>query len=124
MSQAVLPIFFGPRWHMSDFLPLTGLDPALDAPATEPLLADDSGALVPAVLVPATVRQPPAGGLCAYLAQGAGTWRIPFDKPAPEGDGFLRIDYLQARPSTAEVAVQDLNGVVRTRSPSARSSSS
>lgn len=113
VSQAVLPIFFGPRWHMSDFLPLTGLEPTLDAPATEPLLVDDSGALASAVLVPATVLQPPAGGLCAFLAQGAGTWRIPLDTPAPEGDGFLRIDYLQQRPSTAEVAVEDLNGVVR-----------
>lgn len=113
VSQAVLPIFFGPRWHMSDFLPLTGRVPALDAPATEPLLADDSGALVPAVLIPAAILQPPPKGLCAYLAQGAGTWRIPFDKPAPEGDGFLRIDYLQPRPSTAEVAVEDLQGAVR-----------
>ena len=112
VSPAVLPFFFGPRWHMSDFLPLTGRVPALDAPATEPLLAVDSGALVPAVLIPAAIRQPPAGGLCAYLAQGAGTWRIPFDKPAPEGDGFLRLDYLQERPSTAEVAVEDLNGAV------------
>lgn len=113
VSQAVLPIFFGPRWHMSDFLPLTGRVPALDAPATEPLLADDSGALAPAVLIPAAILQPPPKGLCAYLAQGAGTWRIPFDKPAPEGDGFLRIDYLQPRPSTAEVAVEDLQGAVR-----------
>jgi hypothetical protein len=114
VSQAVLPTFFGKGWHMSDFLPLTGKVPALDAPATEPLLADDSGALVPAVLVPATVRQPPAGGLCAYLVQGAGAWRIPFDTPAPEGDWFLRIDYLQQRPSTAEVAVEDPTGVLRT----------
>jgi hypothetical protein len=117
VSQAVLPIFFGPRWHMSDFLPLTGHVPALDAPATEPLLADDKGALVPAVLVPATLQEPPAGGLCAYLIQGAGNWRIPFDKPALEGDGFLRLDYLQPRPSTAEVTVEDLNGVVHAPIP-------
>ena len=111
VSQAVLPIFFGPRWHMSDFLPLTGRVPNLDAPATEPLLADEKGELRPAALVPATFRNPPAGGLCAYLVTGAGTFRIPFDTPAPEDDGFLRIDYLQQRPSTAEVRVEDLNGV-------------
>jgi hypothetical protein len=117
VSQAVLPIFFGPRWHMSDFLPLTGHVPTLDAPATEPLLADDKGALRPAVLVPAAVLQPPPGGLCAYLVQGAGSWRIPFDTPAPEGDGFLRIDYLQPRPSTAEIAVEDLHGVLHAPIP-------
>lgn len=112
VSQAVLPIFFGPRWHLSDFLPLTGHVPTLDAPATEPLLADDNGALRPAALVPATMLQPPTGGLCAYLVQGAGIWRIPFATPAPEGDGFLRIDYLQPRPSTADIAVEDLHGVL------------
>lgn len=117
VSQAALPIFFGPRWHLSDFLPLTGQVPVFDAPATEPLLADEKGALRPAVLVPAAIRQPPPGGLCAYLAAGAGTWRIPLDQPAPEGDGFLRIDYLQPRPSAAEVTVEDLHGVVRSPIP-------
>ena len=117
VSQAVLPIFFGPRWHLSDFLPLTGSDPTFDAPATEPLLADEKGVLRPAVLVPAATREPPPGGLCAYLAAGAGTWRIPLDKPAAEGDGFLRIDYLQPRPSAAEVRVEDLRGVVHSPIP-------
>jgi hypothetical protein len=117
VSQAVLPIFFGPRWHLSDFLPLTGRVPVFDAPATEPLLADDQGVLRPAVLVPAATREPPAGGLCAYLASGAGTWRIPLDQPAPDGDGFLRIDYLQPRPSTADVTVEDLSGGVHSPIP-------
>jgi hypothetical protein len=110
VSEAVLPAFFGPRWHMSDLLPLTGRAPVLDGPATEPLLADDHGRLVPAVLVPSAFLLPPPGGLCAYLIQGAGTWRIPFTKPAPEGDGFLRIDYLQQRPSIADVSVEDEHG--------------
>ncbi len=113
VSQTVLPIFFGPRWHMSDFLPLTGHVPTLDAPATEPLLADDVGALVPAVLVPAAIKTPPPGGLCAYLIQGAAISRVPFDVPAPEGDGFLRLDYLQQRPSTADIWIEDAYGVVR-----------
>ena len=123
VSQAVLPIFFGPRWHLSDFLPLTGQVPTFDAPATEPLLADDKGVLRPAVLVPAATRQPPPGGLCAYLRPGAGSWRIPLDPPAPEGDGFLRIDYLQPRPSTAEVMVEDLDGAVHAPLPRAGCSS-
>jgi len=113
VSADVLPPFFGPLWHLSDFLPLTGRVPSFDSPATESLMPDRAGALVPAVLIPAAVREPPKGGLCAYLASGVGSWRIPFDKPAPEGDGFLRIDYLQPRPSTAEVAVEDVHGVVR-----------
>lgn len=120
VSQDVLPIFFGPRWHMRDFLPLMDRYPTLDGPATEPLLADDRGRLVPAAFIPATVRTPPAGGLCAYLIQGAGTWRIPFAKPAPEGDGFLRIDYLQQRPSTAQVRVEDKDGKLHDVIPPSR----
>jgi hypothetical protein len=110
VSQRVLPIFFGPHWHLSDFLPLTGRTPLLDAPGTEPLLVDESGRPVPAALIPAATRGPPPGGLCSYLVQGTGTFRIPFDQPAAEGDGFLRIDYLQQRPSTARVTVLDATG--------------
>lgn len=110
VSQSVLPIFFGPHWHLSDFLPLSGKVPTLDGPGTEPLVADDSGHLVPAAFVPAVTRGPPPGGLCTYLIQGAGTFRIPFDRPAPAGDGFLRIDYLQPRPSVASVTVEDAGG--------------
>jgi hypothetical protein len=120
VSQSVLPIFFGPHWHMSDFLPLTGHVPNLDAPSSEPLLADDQGRLRPAALVPAVFRQPSVpGGLCTFLVQGSGTFRIPFDTPAPEGDGFLRVDYLQFRPSTVEILVEDISG--RTHAPVAGS---
>ena len=110
VSQRILPIFFGPHWHLSDFLPLTGRTPTLDGPGTEPLLIDDNGRPVPAALVPAVTRGPPTGGLCTYLVQGAGTFRIPFDHASAEGDGFLRIDYLQQRPSTARVSVLDAHG--------------
>jgi hypothetical protein len=113
VSQRVLPTFFGPHWHFSDFLPLTGRKPLLDAPGTEPLLVDDDGRPVPAAFVPAATRGPPAGGLCSYLVQGAGTFRIPFSTPAPEGDGFLRLDYLQQRPSVATVSVLDVHGAER-----------
>lgn len=118
VPPSVLPFFFGPRWHMSDFLPLTGRVPTLDAPATEPVLANDEGALVPAVLIPAVTKEPPAGGLCAYLVQGVGTFWIRLPKAAPEGDGFLRLDYLQQRPSTADVSIVDTRGVVRGPIPS------
>lgn len=118
VSPSVLPFFFGPRWHLSDFLPLTGKRPTLDAAGTEPLLVDDKGELVPAVLIPAVSLEPPKGGLCAYLVQGAGTFRIALPKVAPVGDGFLRIDYLQQRPSTAEVSVVDAHGVIRAPVPS------
>ncbi len=110
VSQRVLPIFFGPHWHLSDFLPLTGRAPTLDGPDTEPLVVDDTGRPVPAALVPAVTRGPPAGGLCTYLVQGTGTFRIPFSQNAPEGDGFLRIDYLQPRPSVARITVLDAHG--------------
>ncbi|PMU65307.1 hypothetical protein, partial [Pseudomonas sp. GP01-A5] len=50
--------------------------------------------------------------LCTYLLQGAGRFTVPFGRPAPEGDGFLRIDYLQQRPSTAQVSILDTAGRV------------
>lgn len=113
VSQRVLPTFFGPHWHLSDFLPLTGRKPVLDGPGTESLLVDDDGRPVPAAFVPSATRGPPPGGLCSYLVQGAGTFRIPFSPPAVEGDGFLRLDYLQQRPSVATVSVLDVHGVER-----------
>ena len=121
VPRAVLPEFFGPTWHLSDLLPLTGLSTRFQAQGSDPQLVDDDGRIVPAVLVPAT-ELVPAPNECSVVARGQGSWLVRLPKPAPYGEGFLRLDYLQSGSARLNVHVVDTAGVDRmpTTGPSVR----
>jgi hypothetical protein len=112
VSNKVVPYFFGPTLHLSDLLSWTDSRVRFDQTDTAPTLVDEDGNLRAANLLPAAYGVLPPGQLCEALAQGVGTWHVPLTKPLTPGDGFLRMEYFQQRPSTLSVHLEDTSGAL------------
>lgn len=111
VSPAVLPNVFGPTMLISRLLSWTDASARFDRTDTQLLLADERGDLHPANLVPSALGKQPPTYLCAVVAHGKGTWRLPL-VPVLTGpvDGFLRLEYLQHDPSMLQIYLQTADG--------------
>ena len=63
----------------------------------EPRTVDDSGHVVPAVLVPSAVSSERPNVFCSHYLAGVGTLDVPVTPRAPLGDHFVRVDYIMQR---------------------------
>jgi hypothetical protein len=112
VSSKVVPYFFGPTLHLSELLGWTDAKVRFDQTDTAPLLVDQDGNLQPASILPASYGVLPPNQTCEVLAHGVGTWRVPLTKELPFGEGFLRLEYFQQRPSTLSVQIEDSSGAL------------
>lgn len=111
VSAAVLPAVFGPTMLISRLLGWTDARARFDQTDTQLLLADERGALHPANIVPAARGRQPRANLCAVVAHGVGTWRLPVTPELKnQVNGFLRLEYLQQNPSTLRVYLLTKDG--------------
>ncbi|SHF59202.1 hypothetical protein SAMN05443575_0384 [Jatrophihabitans endophyticus] len=111
VSPAVLPAVFGPTMLISRLLGWTGTEVDFDRTDVRLLLADERGNLHPANILPASRGAQPAANLCAIVAHGRGTWRLPLVPTLPGlVNGFLRLEYLQRDPSVLRIYLQTADG--------------
>lgn len=112
VSSKVTPYFFGPMLHLSELLSWTNAKVHFDRTDTDPLLVDQDGRLQQAHIIPSALGVQPKNSMCEILAQGTGSWRAPLTARVPAGEGFLRLEYFQQRPSTLHVFVETASGAL------------
>ncbi len=122
VSSKVVPYFFGPTLHLSELLGWAGAHVVFDHTDTAPMLVDQDGNLRAASIIPAAYGRLPAGQICEVLAHGVGTWRVPLSRRLVSGEGFLRLEYFQQRPSTLRIQIEDTSGALIAPATGARTS--
>jgi hypothetical protein len=112
VSSKVTPYFFGPTLHLSDLLGWAHVKVRFDQTNSDPLLVDQDGRLQQAHIIPSALGIQPRDSMCEILAQGIGSWRTRLTDQIPAGEGFLRLEYFQQRPSTLHVLVETASGAL------------
>jgi len=105
----VLPFFaFGS--YTSDILRLADLHARIQAPDSEPQIIRPDGSIGPAGLLDVATGVSDRHSPCTKLISGTGTWSIPLTITPGINAYFLKISYLQQRPSVLAVTMRDASG--------------
>ncbi|MGI8666625.1 MAG: hypothetical protein ACR2N4_11425 [Jatrophihabitans sp.] len=111
-SRVPTPViaFLSEHNHVSDILQLAGVPARFDAPATDPLVVRQDGTLAPGVLVPVATGVQAPHTPCTTLVHGRGSWSIPLSVQPGPNEYFVKISYLQQKPSVLYLAGRDKSG--------------